>query len=170
MDLDPSCLQLLTIRHANKPQEPQKDTAKTNRSKMTTTVSSPPPSLSPPKDPKKRKNLTIKISEFDAWSGLKGEMSWTAIMQFVRTEYLRLREVRPVIVRGGNVEGIKRLPRIPTQPVRKVNSSQAELMQEMKKIFSEVKDIKSILKPPPKKELERIESDRRERMKDHSIT
>ena len=110
-------------------------------------------------------NYNVKTSEFEAWSSLKGEMSWTSIMHFVRTEYLRLREVRPILVAAGSGDSIERISKPPTQPVRKKTPAEQELMKEMRKIFSEVKDIKSILKSPPKEELDRIKNDRKERVK-----
>jgi len=76
---------------------------------MTSTLPPPPPSLRPPSLPKKRKNLTIKMSEFEAWVQIKGEMSWTAIMQFVRMEYLRLRNMRVVVQHKQHDVDIKRI-------------------------------------------------------------
>ena len=76
---------------------------------MTSTLPPPPPSLRPPAVPKKRKNLTIKGGEFEAWTQIKGEMSWTAIMQFVRTEYLRLRNMRVVVQHKQHDVEIKRI-------------------------------------------------------------
>jgi len=53
----------------------------------------------PPVIIKKRKNLTIKADEFYEWEKMKGDLSWTALMNKIRTDRQRLLDSPKIVER-----------------------------------------------------------------------
>lgn len=138
---------------------------------MTDGIPPPPPNLKPPPKAKikKRKNLTIKCDEFEAWQDLKGGRSWTAVMSFVRQEYLRLRDLKPIIMRSSGADPIERMRRDEEAKVQQQDPNRMELIGELKQLFSTVDNIKETLRKVTPEELEEIKVARQEHMRELSL-